>query len=53
MIDDAGFPKDGTASPGVTRQYSGAVPHVLKSTPRADRGAHWRPSGARTPHAWT
>ncbi|MBB4916637.1 IS701 family transposase [Streptosporangium saharense] len=28
VIDDTGFPKDGTASPGVTRQYSGTLGKV-------------------------
>lgn len=25
VVDDTGFPKDGSASPGVTRQYSGTL----------------------------
>src|SRR3954449_3755512 len=28
VVDDTGFPKDGTASPGVARQYSGTVGKV-------------------------
>src|SRR3954464_7687497 len=28
VVDDTGFPKDGTASPGVTRQYSGSLGKV-------------------------
>ena len=28
MVDDTGFPKDGTASPGVARQYSGTLGKV-------------------------
>jgi SRSO17 transposase len=28
VIDDTGFPKDGTASPGVSRQYSGTLGKV-------------------------
>src|SRR3954454_25212120 len=28
VVDDTGFPKDGTASPGVTRQYSGTLGKV-------------------------
>src|SRR5919202_1645835 len=28
VVDDTGFPKDGTASPGVARQYSGTLGKV-------------------------
>jgi hypothetical protein len=42
VIDDTGFPKDGTASPCVARQYSGTLGKTGKLPDRRQRAAGHR-----------
>ncbi|MFG2629824.1 transposase [Streptomyces sp. NPDC048473] len=50
VVDDTGFPKDGTSSPGVARQYSGTLDEVGNG--RTGGSVHAASDTASCPLSW-